>query len=493
MNNYFEQDWPVQCRKQITFAGVLLKYYDAIAKKYHWGIRTKDSYAKDYEKNILPRLKDRPLSEYTAEDYKQLIYDLSEEKHYKNTTLQHYWHLIKCVTAIASQNEGLRDPLWGVYAGEVVTPKDVAQREETVLPRSLDSVMVWKMAKIIYQSVLESGEGTGLALLMENGLRLKEAAGATYGDFRSFKDGEVIPKVFIHNSTIGQTHNTRDGLKTDNGYRTAIISEKLALLLEEKQKRTEEMISKVNTDTTHGVTDISRVPMVHDKNNLLRHCASPQLTAAFRQLFNQVGYSEKDYLLLLNIINSEEFAEAVKRVTPKELGFAEEKDPSAYALRRHFNTEMHILGVSAEDRQFAMGHRIENTDVKRSDYRNEDLLGRLAKQLNMRPYINPSVLDKKTINTSCYESDNVYNQDFEIPNKKGTLVIELTGYDLLSPGTITVKAPDGTVIRGKVYTEQMESPMEQSPNVIYDYLETHRRARDEVLAEKKAAMSQGKE
>ena len=79
MNNYFEQDWPVQCRKQITFAGVLLKYYDAIAKKYHWGIRTKDSYAKDYEKNILPRLKDRPLSEYTAEDYKQLIYDFSEE------------------------------------------------------------------------------------------------------------------------------------------------------------------------------------------------------------------------------------------------------------------------------------------------------------------------------------------------------------------------------------------------------------------------------
>lgn len=121
---------------------------------------------------------------------------------------------------------------------------------------------------------------------------------------------------------------------------------------------------------------------------------------------------------------------------------------------------MHILGVIPEGRQFGMGHKIENPKVKRSDYRNEDLLGQLAKQLNMRPYINPPVLDKKTINTSCYESDNVYNQDFGIPNKKGTLVIELTGYDLLSPGTITVKAPDGTVISGKVYTEQLESPME---------------------------------
>lgn len=35
MNNYFEYDWAVQCNEQITFAGVLLKYYDAIAKKYH--------------------------------------------------------------------------------------------------------------------------------------------------------------------------------------------------------------------------------------------------------------------------------------------------------------------------------------------------------------------------------------------------------------------------------------------------------------------------
>ena len=492
MNNYVEYDWAVQCNGQITFAGVLLKHYDAIAEKYHWSTGTKGSYAKDYENHILPRLQDRPLSEYTAEDFERVIYDISSEKHYKYSTLQHYRRLIKRVITFAILHEGLQDPLWGMYFDEVLTPNDVAQREETVLPRSLDPVMVWKMAEIIYNAVLESGEYTGLALLMESGLRLKESSATTYGDFRSFKDDETIPKVFIHNSTIGQTHNTRDGLKTDNGYRTAIISNKLALLLEEKQKGTEAMICRENTDVTHGITDICRVPMVHDKNDSFRHCASPQLTAAFRKLFTQVGYNEKDYLLLLNIINSEEFAEAVKRVTPKELGFAEEKDPSAYALRRHFNTEMHIWGVMPEDRQFAMGHKIENPKVKRSDYRNEDLLGRLAKQLNMRPYINPSALDNKTIKTSCYESDNVSNQDFEIPNKKGTLVIEFVGYDLLAPGAISIKAPDGTVISGKVYTQPLETPLEQSPSVIYDYLETYRRARDQVRAEKEAAMQQEK-
>lgn len=293
MCNYFEYDWAVQRNGQITFAGVLLKHFDRIAAKHHWSVGTKESYAKDYENNILPRLQGRPLAEYTAEDYQQLIYDLSEEKHYKSGTLQHYWHLLKCVTAYAVKSEGLQDPFWGVYAGEKCTPKDVAQREDTTLPRSLDPTMVWKMAEHIYNTVLESGEQTGSALMMEDGLRPKEAAGSTYGDFRSFEDGETIPKVFIHSSTIGQTHNTRDGLKTDNGYRTAIISNKLALLLEEKQKCSEAMICRENTDVTHGITDICRVPMVHDKNDSFRHCASPQLTAAFRKLFTQVGYNEK--------------------------------------------------------------------------------------------------------------------------------------------------------------------------------------------------------
>lgn len=491
MRNYFEYEWAVQCNGQITFAGVLLKYYDEIAARHHWSDGTKESYAKDYENNILPRLQDRPLAEYTAEDYKQLIYDLSEEKHYKSGTLQHYWHLLKCVTACAVKNEGVQDPFWGVYAGEKCTPKDVAQREDTTIPRSLDPTMVWKMAELMYDAVLESGEQTGLAFMMEDGLRPKEAAGITYGDFRSFEDGETIPKLYIHNSTVGQTHNIRDGLKTDNGYRVAIISKRLEELLVKKRGGTEATLA--SADPTSGITDISRMPIVHDKNNLFRHCASTQLSTEFRKLFAQVGYSEKNFLLLQNIVDSLEFKAAVKRVTPKELGFAEERDPSAYGWRRNTNTDMHILGVKPEGRKYGMGHDIENTDVKRSDYRNEDLLNQIAKLMNMRPYVNPSVLDRKIIKTSCYEDDNICDQTFEIPNKKGTLIIEFTGYDLLTPGTISLKIPDDTIISGKIYTQPLETPLEQSPSVIYDYLETYRRARDQVRAEKEAAMQQEKE
>ena len=62
-------------------------------------------------------------------------------------------------------------------------------------------------------------------------------------------------------------------------------------------------------------------------------------------------------------------------------------------------------------------------------------------------------------------------------------MIELTYYDLLTSGTISVTIPNGTVISGKVYSELLETPIDQSPNVIYDYLETYRRARDQAQSE----------
>lgn len=481
-NPYFKYDWAILYNLGITFAGVLLKHYDEIAQKNRWGRETKTQYAKNYEDNLLPRLQDRPLAEYTAEDFEQVICAISAEKHYKYSTLQHYRRLINHVIAFAVQYEGLIDPLWGMYFSEVLTPKEVAQREDLTLPRSLDPVMVWKMADIIYQSVLSSGEQAGLALLLEAGLRLKEAAGVTFGDLFCETDCNAIPQVFIHNSTKGQTHDLRDGVKTDNGYRTAIISENLALLLIAKQQHAQEILSKKCADTPLGIADIRRMPMVSDKNDLFRHCASPQLTVAFRKLLAKIGYDEKDFLLLQNIVNSQEFTEAVKRVTPKNLGFAEERDPSAYACRRNYNTEMHILGMPPESRQFCMGHKIESSNIQRSDYRNEDLLKQISQLLSMRPYINPSVLDRQTVQTSCYEGKAALNQNFEIPNKKGRLVIEFTGYDLLDPGKISVTFPNGTVVRGRAYTQPLDAPVRPSPDVLYDYLQTHRRARDQAFA-----------
>lgn len=482
-NKYFKTNWVTQYDAKMTFAGILLKHFDAIAAKNRWGSETKAQYARNYEDNLLPRLQGRAMSEYTAEDFEQVIYSLSTEKSYKHSTLQHYRRLIKHVIAFGVQYEGLTDPLWGMYFSEILVPKDVVQREDITLPRSLDPVMIWKIASMIYATALDSGARAGLALMLESGLRPKEAAAVTYNDFTSPAQGENIPKVFIHNSTIGQSRNLRAGVKTDNGYRPAIISDTLASLLDEKKKRTENLTTQKTIASAPCSSDIGRLPIVHDKNNPSRHCSSSQLTVEFRNILAQTGYDQREFQLLQNVVNSQDFLEEIRRITPKELGFADERDPSAYACRRHYNTDMHILGMSPEDRQFCMGHKIENPSVKRSDYANEDLLRRVAKLLAMRPYTNPSVLDCKTITSDYYEGDVGYNQNFAIPNRKGTMIIEFFGYDLLDPGKISVIATEGTFISGRVYTQPLNAPVGQSPNVLYDYLELHRRAREQAQTE----------
>ena len=93
-----------------------------------------------------------------------------------------------------------------------------------------------------------------------------------------------------------ESSHIRDGLKTDNGYRVATISGRLARLLEKKRKHAEAALA--SADPTSGITDISRMPIVHDKNNLFRHCASTQLSTEFRKLYAQDGYSEKYFLQL---------------------------------------------------------------------------------------------------------------------------------------------------------------------------------------------------
>ena len=66
-----------------------------------------------------------------------------------------------------------------------------------------------------------------------------------------------------------------------------------------------------------------------------------------------------------------------------------------------------------------MGHDIENTDVKRSDYRNEDLLNQTAKLMNMRPYVIPAILDREIIKTTCYEDETFGIKHLKFQTKKG--------------------------------------------------------------------------
>ena len=181
-------------------------------------------------------------------------------------------------------------------------------------------------------------------------------------------------------------------------------------------------------------------------------------------------------------MESEEFQKAARRVTPRELGFAEERDPSAYILRRLFCTELYIIGCTRAQRQNLMGHKIEDFGVERRDFRNEDQLESLAQLLNKCPSTNRKALEEKvvTMGGQGYKNNDFHREIIRIPARKGKLVINIASHESLTPVNASFKFPKG--IKGICEYRQQSTSISQrrDANVLNDYYDAFRRVYAEM-------------
>ena len=387
-----DSGWALMIDSKPTYFGVYVKYYDDICKKYILCASTAESYAKECEKYIVPRLNNRSLEGYTAEDFERILEDiaLSEKPRAQSTLLKYRRHIMR-VIEMAVEREGMRDPLWGVEFMPSTTPGHIEQREKMTLPKSLTVQQQCQIGEAIYLDAAKSGEKMGLMLTYEAGLRPKEVAGASFGDFQMC-DGYGI--VALHTSTIGQGHERHGKLKTRNGYRMAVFSEDASRIILERKERTQRALAAYAAvmNERETVPAISMAPIAGRVDKPLSPYSSVQISKVYRTLLRDIGYNNQDFLAAARVVESDEFEAAESKSTPEELGFAKVKDPTVYINRRQFCTDMHIVGCMPEERQYAMGHRIDNPSVDRRAFRNEDMFMTLGDKLNKRPSVNRSAL-----------------------------------------------------------------------------------------------------
>lgn len=476
-----ESNWIVQCDGKLTFFGVLQKYFDDIAIKYRLSSCTREGYAREYEHHILPLINEKPLEDYSAEDFEEIISLIDiNRKGNAPSTLKHYRQLIERVIDCAVEKEGMKNPLWGVLFEEITTPKQVEEREKRTMPKSLTPLQHIVLGEHIYNAADSFGQAIGHILTYECGFRMKESAGCSVGDYQDQQSDRDFTCVAVHTSTIKQGHERQDKLKTANGHRIGIlgpratqkISNKIAML--HKMVSSEEIV--LDPDSTTPV--IEAIPLANASGDLLIPCSSHQLSQGFRHLIRDAGYDHKDYVAAQRIVESKEFLEAEESVTPTELGFAAERDISAYVLRRQFCTDMHIVGCTKEERQYAMGHKIDNPSVDRRDFRNSDRLDKLGDKMLKRPSVNPDVLKPKQINM---EGESYHNPDFHtetitVPAKKGKYIIRITSHEAFTPAVATITIPEGTEMNCQYRERKSHLPQRQVVNVLNDYYNEYGRA-----------------
>lgn len=485
-----EKCWNIQINGKLTFYGVLDKYYEQIGDRYHLCTKTRISYACEYERHILPRVNDRPLESFTAEDFEQIITDINEEgRGFAKTTLQHYRLLITRVIYAAVNEENMKDPLWGVDFEEVLTPDQVAKKEKKTLPKSLTPLQICAISEQIYNTAFSSGRRTGLMNMLESGARPKEATGASYGDVKKMRLLDSCSTMAIHSSTIKQSRKRKNKLKTKNGYRTAILGPRATNIIKQKKLALNNIdVLQVASDIPDGLEITEILPLACGNEDPSVPCASPDMTKEFRHLLRDVNYGEEDYIAAQRIAESDEFQEAEKLATPTELGFAIEKEPTAYILRRQFCTDLHIVGCTQDEIEYAMGHKIENTAIDRRDFRNEDRITALAEKMIKRPFVSKEVLNQKEMVMSemSYKNSDFYNETIRVPIRKGKLRIRISSHEPLDKASITIILPENLSSKCCYYQSQRSAPQRREVNVLNDYYDSYRKAYEELECREKA-------
>lgn len=344
------------------------------------------------------------------------------------------------------------------------------------LPKSLSVAQQCALAVGIYKQAPASGKGLGLLLCHETGVRPKESAGASVGDFKEPQPGGGFSCIAIHSSTIGQGHQRRDKTKTPNGYRMCILGPVGTELLRDKVETIRGMIESGEIQLPPG-SPMEAIPIANISAAWLTPCSSQQPSQAFRNLLGDINYKSEEFWAACRIVESEEFQEAVRRITPKELRFTEEKDPSAYILRRMFCTELHIVGCSRPQRQNLMGHKIEDFGVERRDFRNEDQLETLVRLLNKRPCTNRKALEEKVVmmGGQSYNNDDFHKEIIWTPAKKGKLVIRIASHESLTPVNASFEFPAGFKGVCKYRQQSTMAHQRQDANVLNDYYDAFRK------------------
>lgn len=376
--------------QKYTFAGVLYQYFEEIAAR--WNENTRKAYLGQYQGQILPRLADRPLEEYTRKDFDQVISDIDMQyaqrnsgQRYAANTLQHYRYLVRVVLKAAAAHDVCPDILWGTLFSIASEEKaETTKIKEFVrLRKSLTVQEERKIVEKLFADPMQSGQNTGLALMFSLGLRNGEACGVNFGAIRDMESHPDCHCLWIYQSTGYSSNELHAGGKTSNTPRILPIPQKLYSLLKARRHLLEEKIfnGHLFLDDFLGQRSVDDLPIACVDDQFTVRCHSSHLTKAGQILLKEIQLSEDELAYVDRDLQNPGLVQEMGGV---------EKDPTVYLFRRNLGTHLYLLGLSESEIQYVMGHDIEDPYLSRNDFTNEELLYNIKVKMENRPLVNDS-------------------------------------------------------------------------------------------------------
>lgn len=108
------------------------------------------------------------------------------------------------------------------------------------------------------------------------------------------------------------------------------------------------------------------------------------MNAAGKAFLKSIGIDEAEVAFIEKNMDENERYSASEKETEVEY---REKDPTAYLFRRNNGTHLALIGLNKTEIEAYMGHAIIDEEVQKNDMENEDLLYKIKKKLNRRPFL----------------------------------------------------------------------------------------------------------
>lgn len=376
-------------RSNLTFCGALEKCYSEIS--FYW--RTKETKRKNessYEKVILPALinhNEKRIGDYTQEDYEEAVENIRKNGYndkgiihfYAESSMKNFERLIYYVVFYASERGYCENVLWGTrFEIDDVKVEDKIY-EKVQLKKSLTPKQEKMMVNELFADITRPGEEVAVLLMLGLGIRNAEACGLNYGDIKKLQEFPEDIVAWIYKSTIPDSSVLQSSGKTWNAGRIVPVPQKITRYIEKRRQALEKYLEELGVLCE---VDIEQLPIackgnMLERNNYKKRASARAVAYAAKKIFKEINLEG----LQLAYMEAELLNNAYGKII-------NEKDPTAYLLRRNYATHLQILGFSVPEIQYLIGHNVEDTYESRNEFVDEKRLHDMAKRLAKRPLLN---------------------------------------------------------------------------------------------------------
>lgn len=388
-------EWKYMIDNEYTFYGVYCEFYDQVSRNWK-AASTRAQNELTYTNKIIPNLEghdSKPISAYLREDYDAAIERIIKQgqsnsselyQPYAESTIKTFRRLIYYVVAVAAEKGLCENVLWeSCYNPKVSTDDEERIAKNGLLPKSLTISQEIAVAQSLLSDSMQAGQKMGLLLMYALGLRNAEACAVDFNDIKPMQSHPECTVIWIYKTT-GYDNSTRKlGGKTKNADRIIPLPNSVVEIINERRRKLEALL---------GI-DVGKFPIVCLDDHWEQRCSARHLTAAARKLFQSINMNAAQVSMIDDDLRTD---------SDSDFPF-DEKEPTAYLLRRTFGTHMHILQLNEAEIQYVLGHDIESPFATRNEYVNEEMLYEIHLKMAQRPLVNTAT---EPLNSMCIKAGN---------------------------------------------------------------------------------------